>query len=533
MTEKARIFLSTVTKELLSARELVAHTLSFLECEPVVQEEFGSTTGVVKGMLEERIKPCVALIQIVGHRYGWDVPGAANPTECMSYTQYEAHYAHQRGVPVWYLVIGDDYLVDHPNDEDKTKNALQAAYRVRVTSTAHLRYECADAKDVELVVLKMLKELDRFREPSTRWIRDGSEAADVSRDLPTLPATPPPMPAEMEALMRGLLREFVPALQQAKQQVAAEKLGDADDELYHQVAAVWGVPVEKARAEMEAAATRLRQDVSAPLLDRAKTAYAERRYAEAEELAVRAVAELRAAGDDRRSDVIAAWEMAGDAARDQVKYAPALAHYRAAVDLTDKNRDLLEWARVRNRLGGQLHLSGEYRSQESLMAEVWRALRESEHAESQVVLRARNLHANALDSLGRHVDAEAEHRAVLGIRERVLGAEHPDTLSSRNNLANALDSQGKHVEAEAEHRVVLAVRKRTLGSEHPDFFQSCYNLALCLEARSKPKEALEFVKRAEEGWNKGLGPDHPHSQLARRHRERIEAALAGRKGKKR
>ena len=42
-------------------------------------------------------------------------------------------------------------------------------------------------------------------------------------------------------------------------------------------------------------------------------------------------------------------------------------------------------------------------------------------------------------------------------RQRVLGAEHPDTLSSLSNLAVALETQGKAAEAEALHRQVTPV----------------------------------------------------------------------------
>jgi hypothetical protein len=42
--------------------------------------------------------------------------------------------------------------------------------------------------------------------------------------------------------------------------------------------------------------------------------------------------------------------------------------------------------------------------------------------------------AIVLDDGGIHYDAEAEHRQVLKIREKMLGPEHPDTLRSRNNL---------------------------------------------------------------------------------------------------
>ena len=55
---------------------------------------------------------------------------------------------------------------------------------------------------------------------------------------------------------------------------------------------------------------------------------------------------------------------------------------------------------------------------------------------------------SALRAQGKNAEAEAEHRSVLAIRQRVLGAEHPDTLTTRNNLAAALRAQGKYAEAE-------------------------------------------------------------------------------------
>ena len=50
----------------------------------------------------------------------------------------------------------------------------------------------------------------------------------------------------------------------------------------------------------------------------------------------------------------------------------------------------------------------------------------------------------------------------------MLGAEQPDTLASRNNLAVVLSDLGRLREAEAEHRAVLEISTRLLGAEHPD-----------------------------------------------------------------
>ena len=133
--------------------------------------------------------------------------------------------------------------------------------------------------------------------------------------------------------------------------------------------------------------------------------------------------------------------------------------------------------------------------------------------------------ADNLSGKRKYAEAEQEHRAALAIRERVLGAEHPETLASRKSVALALQFQGKNAEAEQEYRAVLAIRERVLGAEHPDVFMSCYDLALCLEHQKKLPEALALMQRAETGWAKVLGPEHPDTKDAKAARERIEAAM--------
>jgi tetratricopeptide (TPR) repeat protein len=100
-------------------------------------------------------------------------------------------------------------------------------------------------------------------------------------------------------------------------------------------------------------------------------------------------------------------------------------------------------------------------------------------------------------------------------------------LKSRNNLANALHAQGKNNEAEQEHRAVIKVRERVLGAEHPDVARSCYNLALCLKAQQKLPEALAFMQRAEQVRTQALGPEHPDTKFAKAGRKRLEPAAKG------
>ena len=136
-------------------------------------------------------------------------------------------------------------------------------------------------------------------------------------------------------------------------------------------------------------------------------------------------------------------------------------------------------------------------------------------AEHPDTLSSRNNLAIVLFSRAKYGEAEKEHRAVLAIFERVLGAEHPDTLGSRNNLAKALFAQGKFADAEAEYRAVLAIFERVLGAEHLDTLKSRNNLAATLQAQFKNAEAVQEHRKVLPIMERVLGVEH-HDTLESR-----------------
>jgi hypothetical protein len=69
--------------------------------------------------------------------------------------------------------------------------------------------------------------------------------------------------------------------------------------------------------------------------------------------------------------------------------------------------------------------------------------------------------------MGQLPEAEAEHRAVLGIRRRVLGEQHPETLASWHGVASTLNDLDRHAEGAAEFSAVLHLRIMVLGTQHP------------------------------------------------------------------
>ena len=83
---------------------------------------------------------------------------------------------------------------------------------------------------------------------------------------------------------------------------------------------------------------------------------------------------------------------------------------------------------------------------------------------------------------------------TLADRERVLGADHPDTLASRNNLAGAYRSAGRLDEAIALFERTLADRERVLGADHPHTLTSRNNLAGAYESAGRLDEAIPLYR---------------------------------------
>jgi hypothetical protein len=65
--------------------------------------------------------------------------------------------------------------------------------------------------------------------------------------------------------------------------------------------------------------------------------------------------------------------------------------------------------------------------------------------------------ALVLRNQGKYEEVEEVHRQSLGLRETVLGKEHPSTLASMNNMALVLRNQGKYGEAEEVNRQALGL----------------------------------------------------------------------------
>lgn len=175
---KPVIFVSAVSREFKSARQLVANTLHALGYEPDWQDVSGMEGGDLWQGLRKKIDRSSAVFQIVGDAYGVDLPAPDPAVGRVSYTQYEAKYAKDRGKLVYYLLAKDGFprdepaaAIDSPRGDGpaaladaEERRRLQAAYRGQILAGGHAYREFDGPKDceLELVVRKLRDNLQQL-----------------------------------------------------------------------------------------------------------------------------------------------------------------------------------------------------------------------------------------------------------------------------------------------------------------------------------------------------------------------------------
>lgn len=532
MDPKPRIFISAVSRELKSARQLVANTLTFLGFEPVWQDVFGAQSGDLREMLRSKIAPCQGLVQLAGQRFGFGPTDPASDPGAISYTQFELLHARETGKKIWPILLAADFPADEPNDESDAARENQQRYRHRLEKGGDLYQLAADMATVETFVLKLRQPLEELR---ADWEKERRQAARF-RIMATVAII----------IVLGVLGWIV--LRQSKTNKVIQRQGEEQRSMNEQLlAAIRDLPqslsqtaqpgpaedqqarLQRAFADLEARlklppgslkdelpkfAEQLLQRKDTVQLDRARALMATGKFGDAKSVALFSVpsgggaagggspSPATAGGDQKTIDALV---LAGQAAEALGQYDEAATRYRAAAARTSAQGNVLQWADVQNRLGWLLYLQGHYAEAERTMAPVWRACQAAGKTEDPIALTARHRWASTLLATGKAAEAEQEFRALLPIRRRVLGAENPDTLGTWNNLATALDQQGKYAEAETEHRARLTVEERALGAGSAAVAQSRMNLAVVLQMQKKYADAETEYRRALEVEERTLG----------------------------
>src|SRR6266545_1902076 len=174
---------------------------------------------------------------------------------------------------------------------------------------------------------------------------------------------------------------------------------------------------------------------------------------------------------------------------------------------TGRDRDLAEADKLYNESIG-LREKGQY-GKAIPLAERALAIRQktlgAEHPDTPTLLD--NL-ANLYRDKGDYAQAEPLLRRVLAISEETLGAEHPDTATVLNNLALLYYQKGDYAQAELLYRRALAIREKTLGAEHPLTATSLNSLANLYRDKGDYAQAEPLYRRALAIRQNTLGAEH-------------------------
>lgn len=196
---KPRIFISSVTGEFGSLRQLIAPILDRLGYDPVWQDIFGTEPGDLRDVLREKIDGCDGLIQIVGRAYGAEPPTVDPQYGRVSYTQFEFLYAEQlqstrpdfktwlilpgeactRDTPLGQLDLPRDPAESDPLAWQQARRDLQQAYIARLKLTPHLRHEPSDTKDFIIAIERLRDDFPQLRRRYIRWQRRVATALAV------------------------------------------------------------------------------------------------------------------------------------------------------------------------------------------------------------------------------------------------------------------------------------------------------------------------------------------------------------------
>jgi Tetratricopeptide repeat/Domain of unknown function (DUF4062) len=554
------IFISAVSRELQSTRFIVANTLTALGYKPTWQEITSTETGDVKALIGDGVDQSHAVLQIVGRSYGFAPTEPDEEFGPVSYTQYEALYAHSKKKPVWYIILDESHPTDCENDEPEELQKLQSDYRTHIQAQHALCHSSDTPRSTESIVRKLCEDISKHRRRSRQralvivlvlltiagivWSaqRPGKTAESLSpaptQEIATtgrpeaeafLDEPAPEKPAEEAAIIPSPLSDMEKILfgladAENRSSLPGEKLtmGELRTRAFTLLETEFKLAPGTLATSLPAFALEVYEKPDSDLIMKASAAYALNQFEEAEKLFLEEESKDSAAmkkpgkeANELRTKRIQSLEGAAQFATAQIQYARAVEHYRAAAALTSVERDPLEWARIQHMLAYALTYNGQYSDVADTLSQVIPVYEKNLGAEHTATLSSSNNLANALNSLGKHAEAEERHRAVLAIRERVLGLDHPDTLISRNNLAAAQNYQRKHSEAEEQQRAVLEVRERILGADHPDTLFSRNNLAKTLSNQGKHAEAEVQHRAVLAIRGRILGAEHPDTLASR------------------
>lgn len=561
-----RIFISSVSRELASARQLVANALTRLGYEPVWQDIFGTESGDLRQMLRDKIDGCQGLIHLVGFGYGAE-PSTLEPEfGRVSYTQFEFLYARARGKKTWLIFADEGCTRDHsiaeldlPPESDHPdpagyqaeRRALQEAWRKRWLREGHLQHGAATDSDLELRVERLKDEFSLLRRAFQEWQRNvmlillgiaalvllsmgigwyvSGKQQEAVEKIPEKVAEKTSEKVEqviehaMEKAVRALAQPAILA-DRIRQEIAAaaeKKIMSLPDKgsgkLIAQIEAERDLALGRVDDLIKLIQAELK-DGASPIFQRAidifqkegteeTLAYLESRRTATLETARRHAEQAKSA----QARATAEKEQRNKALQALVLEAElreTRLEWEDALKLREQIAETApDWFAARNLLGKLLYTLGRFPAAEPH----WRAAVKLADGPSEESGALNNL-ASLLQDTNRTAEAEPLMRRALALSDQGEGAEDRAFARNLNNLANLLQNTNRLAEAEPLLRRALAILERTQGTETPEIAMSLNNLAELLRTTNRLSEAEPLLRRSLALLEKG--PEDQQSRFA-------------------
>jgi CHAT domain-containing protein/tetratricopeptide (TPR) repeat protein len=233
---------------------------------------------------------------------------------------------------------------------------------------------------------------------------------------------------------------------------------------------------------------------------------------EAERVARICVSLATEGGPNQVESLLTAQTRLADVLEAQERYAEAIPLFQSVFDGWSSRHGKQD----RRTLHAQANLatihnySGQFTESEALSRDGLRDAGNAFGPDDPLTLRFQNQLANTLSSAGEFKEAEQLFRD-LNERLRRFGDDSEDSLESVNDFANLLLQMGRYGEAEALNRRALEGMERILGPEHPDTLRALNDLATVFEGQGRYNEALTIYQRVLPIRERISGPDDPET----------------------
>lgn len=549
MSTRPVIFISAVSKELHTARDLIAKTLLALGYEPKWQDIAATETGDLRAVLRKWIDDSDAVLQLIGHCYGF-APTSPDPQfgPC-SYTQYEALYARQQHKPVYYIFTDDT----HPTDgcacgkEPQPLHALQQTYRQTVKSYGALYHTTSSLTQTELLVRRMEDKLGQLRvedearevllhQKADKLLDDQKQTSDAFTHLRKRGNQYAALVLILLTMLVGggflLMRGQHKAEKKLDQQTLAladlrqmletsikggseSKLSSDYDATLRFIAKKRGIGPDAFRAFLDQNATLALGDAAVSLKDKVHALQEAGQFVQSRDFALKQVRRLEQERQKSKKEEVELWTEVARIELALGQYDNGLEYASNAVHLADRETNFPAWSAARYQQGRALRYLRKDKEAQALYEELIPLQKAADNPDHLAVLQSRRILVFAIFGQGNYPLAEQMGRDLVADCQHELGAVHFETLASRNNLATVLQVQGKLAEAEQEQRDILQLLEHTLGAENPATLTSRMNLANSLQLEGKNAEAEQEHRAILKIQERVLGAEHPDTLLGR------------------